>query len=162
MMTIGIDIGLTGAIARAGSSPAVFDMPTVPDGKGRRIDGRALILLLRQLLPAGEAGVVVIEDIRARPMVNGNARGNTMHSQGSIMRSRGIVEAVADIARIEVKLVQPQTWKRFYGLLKTEKNASLNKARSMFPSVESDLKRVKDHNRAESLLIAHYGQREYA
>lgn len=160
MITIGIDIGLTGALAAvdAKGSGQVRDIPTVEDGKGRRIDGRALLMRLREFVPIGEPALILFEDVRARPQGNAGAHGNSMHSQGSMMRSRGIIEGVIDITRLDCKVVQPQTWKRHYGLLKTEKGASLEKARAMFPAIQHDLKRVKDHNRAEALLIAQYGQ----
>ena len=163
MIVVGIDIGLTGAVAAIGPGVcAVHDIPTVQDGKTRRIDGRALILLLRQLIPAGETAKAVIEDVRPRAGGNGNAHGNSMHSQGSLMRSRGIVEAVLDIARIEAKAVQPQTWKRNFGLIGKDKAVARELARTLYPDAADALKRVKDHNRAESLLIARYGMDKLA
>jgi len=165
VIALAIDIGLTGAIAAVDSygTARVFDLPTLPDGKTRRIDGRALILLVRDLSPlTGPGAMLVIEDIRPRPMGNGGGHGNTMHSQGSLMRSRGIVEAVADIARVEMVTVQPQTWKRHFGLLKAEKGASLEKARALYPACADSLKRQKDHNRAEAVLLAHWLQGEKA
>ena len=161
MIVIGIDIGLTGAVAAVDSrgTATVRDIATIPDGKGRRIDGRALILAIRDIVPIGQSALVLFEDVRARPGGNGNAHGNTMHSQGSMMRSRGIVEAVIDITRLESKVVQPQTWKRHFGLLGKPKAASMDTARGLFPSIGHDLKRVKDHNRAEALLIAQYGHK---
>lgn len=156
---IAIDIGLTGALAAVNSygHPAVHDLPTVPDGaKSRRLDGRGIVLLMRTLIPAGHQAQLVIEDVRPRPMGNGNRAGNTIHSQGSLMRSRGIVEAVADILRVDLVTVQPQTWKRHFGLLRAEKAASLEMARKLYPGMAADLKRVKDHNRAEALLMAHW------
>lgn len=161
MITIGIDIGLTGALGAVDSrgSCAVRDIPTKPDGTGRRIDGRALLTLLREFVPAGEKAIAVIEDVRPRPQGNGGAFGNTMHSQGSLMGSRRAIEATCDIAGIDVHVVQPQTWKAWYGLLKSEKGASLAKARVLFPDIGHELTRVKDHNRAESLLIAHFVNR---
>lgn len=165
MIVIGIDIGLTGALAAvdARGSCAVEDIPTVADGeKGRRIDGRALIHLLRQFVPAGERAVCVIEDVRPRPMGNGNRQGNTIHSQGSLMRSRGIVEAVTDVARIDVHAVQPQTWKRHYGLIGKEKADARDIAARLFPLQAEAFRRVKDHNRAEAALIAQFGQARFA
>ena len=160
MIALAVDIGLTGALAAVDSygTARVVDLPTVPDGKGRRLCGRGLILAMRQFIPAGEPGLLVFEDVRARPMGNGNSHGNSMHSQGSLMRSRGIVEAVADIAGLQVSTVQPATWKRHFGLLKTEKGASREKAIALYPALAGDLKRVKDHNRAEAVLLAHWLQ----
>jgi hypothetical protein len=41
--------------------------------------------------------------------------------------------------------------------LSSDKAASLDKARLLFPAASLD--RKKDHNRAESLLLAEYGRR---
>lgn len=160
MIALAIDIGLTGALAAVDSygTARVQDLPTVPDGKTRRLDGRALIVAIRGFVPPGEPAMLVFEDVRARPQGNGGGHGNTMHSQASLMRSRGIVEAVADIARVEMVTVQPATWKRHFGLLKTEKGASREKAVALYPGLAGDLKRVKDHNRAEAVLLAHWLQ----
>jgi hypothetical protein len=161
VITIGIDIGLTGAVAAVDSRGAhqLSDLPLHGDGHDKRIDGRALLWLLRQMIPPGEAGLVLIEDVRPRPMGNAGRHGNTMHSQGSLMRSRGIVEAAIDIARLQLKAVQPQTWKRFYGLIGKDKDEALQRARVLYPAAVTDLKRKKDHNRADALLVAHYGQK---
>ncbi len=160
MIALAIDIGLTGALAAVDGygTARVVDLPTVPDGKTRRLCGRGLILAIREFVPAGEPGMLLFEDVRPRPMGNGGGHGNTMHSQGSLMRSRGIVEAVADIARLQVSTVQPATWKRTFGLLKTEKAGSREKAVALYPGLAGELKRVKDHNRAEAVLMAHWLQ----
>ena len=167
---IGIDIGLTGAISRVGPGlqPVVVDIPTVPDGEpkaGRgktpfqpmRIHGRQLLTMLRELVPAGHVVLAVFEDVRARPMHNDNVQFNSFHSQNSLVLSRGVIQAVLDIAGIKTEAVQPQTWKRLYGLSGADKKDSLDKARVLFPGLAGDLSRVRDHNRAESLLIANYG-----
>lgn len=162
---IAIDLGLTGAMASVDSygTPTVRDLPTLPDGeKSRRLDGRGIAIMLRDVIPPGATAHLVIEDVRPRPMGNGNKAGNTIHSQGSLMRSRGIVEAVADIVRVDLVTVQPQTWKRHFGLLRAEKAASLEMARKLYPACAGDLKRQKDHNRAESLLMAHWLRGEVA
>lgn len=162
MIAIGIDIGLTGAVGAVDHRglACVQDIPTVTDPDGKRIDGRALLELLRRLASPAEPCTVVFEDVRPRPLGNAGRHGNTMHSQGSLMRSRGIVEAVLDISRMRFQVVQPQTWKRHFNLLKSEKGDSLQMARTLYPSAAKDLARVKDHNRAEALLIAHWGLKE--
>ena len=161
MITIGIDIGLTGAVASVNhlGGAAVLDLVTVPSGKSRRLDGRDLIHTLRAMAPSSESALVLIEDVQPRPMGNGGRAGNTMHSQASLMRSRGIVEAVCDVGGFQLRSVQPQPWKRFYGLIGEDKDASIDCARRLFPACAIDLKRKKDQNRAEALLIANYAQR---
>lgn len=172
-IVLGIDIGLTGCVARVadGMPPALVDIPTVPDGEPRpgrgnamfqpkRIHGRQLIDVLRQLVPPGHAALAVFEDVRARPMHNDKVQFNTFHSQNSLVLSRGVIQAVLDIAGIRAEAVQPQTWKKLFGLNGADKADSLDKARTLFPGLAHDLRLAKHHNRAEALLIGHYGLRK--
>lgn len=161
MILLGIDIGLSGAVASidAAGRAHVVDLPTVPAGKSRRICGRALILLLRQLVPANEACTVVFEDVRARPQGNKGAHGNTMHSQASLVGSRAAIETVLDITGWQRKAVQPASWKRAFGLIGKEKDAARQVALQLFPGLADELRLKKSHNRADSLLLAQYGRR---
>ena len=163
MICIGIDIGLTGAVAAVDSrgSCQVADIPVRQDGNTNRIDGRALILMLRNFLPADGSGIVLFEDVRARPDGNGGSHGNTMHSQGSLMRSRGIVEAVLDIQRVRVEVVQPQVWKRAFGLLGKTKDDARITAMELYPLRKHELRLKKFHNRGDAILIAHFGLGKY-
>lgn len=56
------------------------------------------------------------------------------------------------------KPVYPQVWKRHFNLLKKDKDHSRLLAIELFPELENKLSRKKDHNRAEALLIARYGE----
>ena len=161
---IGIDIGLEGAMAAVDSrgSCQIADLPVIADGKSNRLDGRGLILLLRQFVPVGVHCVVAFEDVRARPAGNGGSHGNSMHSQGSLMHSRGIVEAVLDIARVERKVVQPQTWKKHFGLIKKSKDDARLKALELYPLQAHELRLKKHHNRGDACLIATFALGKYA
>lgn len=156
MIVVGIDPGLTGAFAAVDSAGTytVEDMPTVPlPGNGlvrRRIDGLRLARALRNMVPAGHACLVVMEDVQA-------IGGSAVQTMGSMMRSVGTAEAAVEILRMDLKRAQPKAWKKFYGL-GADKAASLEIARTLFPNIGHMLKRAKDHNRAEALLLAHYGQ----
>jgi hypothetical protein len=153
MITIGIDPGLTGAVAFVDSygTCSIEDLPTLPlPGTGmikRRIDGRALAEIVRRFVPAGERAFVVIEDVHAMG-------GSAVQTMGSMMRSVGAIETVIEMLRLPIHPVSPRTWKAHYGL-KADKAASLDTARALYPS--APLKLAKHHNRAEALLIAHYG-----
>lgn len=156
MIVVGIDPGLTGAFAAVDSAGTytVEDMPTVPlPGNGlvrRRIDGLLLARALRNMVPAGHACLVVMEDVQA-------IGGSAVQTMGSMMRSVGTAEAAVEILRMDLKRANPKVWKKAYGL-DADKAKSLKVAREMFPNLLHMLKRAKDHNRAEALLLAHYGQ----
>lgn len=161
MIYIGIDLGLSGAMAMIDPAgpQSVADLPVVESAAGRRLQGRGVLDTMREWVPAGEPCVVVVEDVRPRPGNSTGRGGNTMHSQGSLMRSRGIVEAVCDIMPATITWVWPQKWKGYYGLLKKDKNASRELAARLLPSMAPLVKRVKDDGRAEALLLAYWGMR---
>jgi hypothetical protein len=74
------------------------------------------------------------------------------------------------VLRFKPRMVSPQTWQAHYGLkgkkaVKREPGEmpqAIVIARTLYPEVAHWLSRVKDHNRAESLLIAHHGMQEFA
>lgn len=158
MILIAFDVGLTGAIAAIDHRSAqVVDIPTTEDDNGKRIQGRLLITLLRQFIPPGEPFMAVMEDIRVRPTAG---RMMSHKIETSLVRCRGVIEAVLDIAGCpSVQYVNPTVWKRAMGLLKAEKGQSLEIARRLFPGQAHNLLRQKDHNRAEALLLANYAAR---
>ncbi len=163
MIVMGIDLGVSGALAAidAAGTALIEDLPIVEaDDGGKRLDARATIVLLRQLIPAGEAGLLVTEDIRVRQMAG---RKMSHATETTLVGLRFALQAVADIARLPLRTVQPQTWKRRYALKadkggKGVKGDARTIAAGLYPQVAHQLKRVKDHNRAEALLIAHYGR----
>lgn len=156
MIILGIDIGVTGAMAAVDSrgTAAIADLPTeTVEGARvvrRKVSAIGLRDLVRQYVPPGEVAVALIEDVHM-----GIGKGGAARS--SLDQNRGRIEGVLEVMRIKVLAVQPATWKRFYGLLKSDKGQSLDRARALYPLQAPMLKRQKDHNRAEALLLAHYG-----
>ena len=61
---------------------------------------------------------------------------------------------------IPYTLVSPRSWRKIMMLdMAKDKGASLLRAKQLFPGCTHQLQLVKDHNKAEALLIAAYGQR---
>lgn len=159
---IGIDIGISGAVARVdinADDAVVADMPVTKDGDNR-VDARGLVALLRLMVPTHCTAEVVIENVRPRPEGNKGKHGNSMHSQASMMRQRGAIEAVVDCLGFNLSTVEPATWKRRYGLIGQKKEASRQAALSLYAGrpVVDNLKRKRDEARAEALLIARHHQ----
>lgn len=190
MLVIGIDPGVTGAmgILATGGWCDVVDLPvTTVSGAvtvSRRIDGRAMRLAILEAWhrSGGEAVHgegecpcrIACESVRARPQSVGERR-HSIQSEGSLLRSLGAIEAVADIVGSPAVLIEPQAWQGWFGLMgksteAIEKRAALKAgeiqrgelpqavqtARKLFPKLAEQLSRVKDHNRAEALLIARF------
>ena len=170
LIVVGIDPGLTGALAFIKpEAVALEDMPTIQlPGDGlvkRRVDGKALAELVRRHCPVGEAVAVFCEAVGTM-----GGRNNAVQTQGSLLRSLGAIEAVFDMLRWPCTPVLPQAWQGFYKLrgkrtetrAKGELPAAMKIARELYPRAADSIARVKDHNRAEALLVAHYGMRMVA
>lgn len=159
MIYIGVDPGLTGAIAFIDTfgTCTVEDLPTMQlPGNGmvqRKIDGLALAVLIRKHWPGDQKACSFVEQVGVM-----GGKNNAIQTQGSLMRSLGAIEAALEMLRIPPVMLHPKTWKGFYGLGK-DKKESLQVARALYPDAESRLARVKDHNRAEAVLLAHHGLR---
>jgi len=170
MIYLGIDPGVTGAVAAIYSNGTVTSVPLPvlkraslsKTAKDRHyVDPFELHRLLDKYPPM--TSVVFLERTQAG-MKGAIANYSLGHSSGVIM---GVLAAL----RLNYTEVRPQEWKKMFGLLtakadrgmeknakaKKNKNASREVAQALFPSVS--LKRVKDDGRAEALLIAEYGRR---
>lgn len=157
MLIIGIDCGVTGAISVIDAQArvvALHDLPVVTHGTLKWIDGLELVRLIREARMGYPARAFIEATYGGKlGTTAANKKGLTLGSTLTALQFSGV----------PVELIQPQSWKRSLGMLmpkatdKEKKDASLARARMLFPS--ADLDRQKDHNRAEALLIAHYVQR---
>lgn len=179
---LGCDPGLTGAVAALDSSGrymGFFDLPTVEKetkSKGktkakvkRQIDGLELYNQLLSLCDLDVSEVVMVLEAQtsmARTKKNKKTGKieevkNGVSSLMSLGHTYGMLEAAIQISGIKYTKVHPKTWKKFYNIPGGDdgKKYALTVARMMFR--DAPLKRVKDHNRAEALLLARYGFDHY-
>lgn len=162
-LTIGIDPGLTGAIVSlADGEPSSFtDMPTVPRAsKGHQIDGFGLAARLRGLLQqhSGAYVLVILENVHSMPKQGVSSVFKFGDSFGCI---KGVLAGLGQ----RYKLVQPERWKKHFGLVRDKENPvpeseykdrSRLKAIDLFPSAALMLERKRDCGRAEALLMARW------
>jgi len=150
MLVVGIDVGLTGAVAILGDPPVSHEMPTVALSKTGFVKNTVDTYgLARCLHDYGVLGApVFIERVNAFP-------GQGVSSMFSLGMSFGAVLGVCAALGLEVHLVEPRAWKKHFRL-GPDKEQARGLASRLFPKV--DLSRKKDHGRAEALLIARYGQ----
>lgn len=146
MNYIGIDPGLSGAVAvldQSGKCIHCSDLPLTKEDKPS-IDSKELHKILCEFLPAK----VIVEKVHAMP-------GQGVTSMFNFGKSYGAILAAVDVSGANRVNVTPMSWKKHFGLIGTEKDASRVLAVEMFP--DAPLKRKKDHGRADALLMAHYG-----
>ena len=139
---LGIDVGaVSGAWALLhGSSITCGDLPVV--------DGNVSPAHLFQSLMAHKPDVAIVERVNA-------FSGQGVSSVWKFGQAYGSVLACLACAGIPVHLVTPTVWKKHYNLPGKDKEKARALAIRLFPTVEG-LSRKKDHNRAESLLLARY------
>jgi len=156
-ITIGIDPGLTGAIAViADGRVEVFDMPVIASGKGggtvkNMVDAAGLRRALEDVIYDGVErleAVAFLERVAARPKQGSASTFSMGDTYGCI---RGVLAALS----VPIEIITPQTWKKHFKL-GSDKEVVRSKAVQLFPS--QPLGRKQDHNRAEALLIAKYGR----
>ena len=149
IITIGIDPGMSGAIAAldpAGQHIGTWDMPATTDGKLNWVDAIALNTILWQITASSRPAQVIIE--RVGPMPKQGIASAFKFGVGF-----GSILATIEASRLPLHFVTPQKWKRALGL-SSNKAASLHKARLLFPHAQ--LRYAKHEGRAEALLLAHY------
>jgi crossover junction endodeoxyribonuclease RuvC len=148
---VGIDVGISGAVAvldENGELVTVADMPVVKTrtqaGKVKTaVDAVAMAELLRPYT-----------DARACCELVHAFRGEGVSSSFSFGRSLGIVQGVCAGIRMPLHGVQPQAWLRTFDLIGTGKAGSIDAARRLVPAAVPHLKRKRDHGRADALLIS--------
>ena len=147
-MILGIDPGLDGGLAIIdGSSIELLEtIPTQTKGGfiKRQVDAQKLSNILRVYPDL----VCYLEGVASRP-------GQGVASVFSFGDTYGAIRGVLGALNIPVYTVSPSKWKK--ALEVSSKEDSLKASKDLFPSVQF---KKKDHNIAEALLIAYYGQKE--
>ncbi len=150
---IGIDPGLKGGIAVldaiSGELVQLEDMPTSPDGKGKKlkVSGSGLADILNGY-SVEQVKMAYLERVGAMP-------GQGVVSMFSFGRSYGAVEAAVAAFKFPLTYVTPQRWKAAAGLLRAEKDASRGRVLDLYP--DADVRKKKDNGRADAVLIARFG-----
>lgn len=149
MKVLGVDPGLDGAIALLGDGfLAVRDMPTAGELKRRVVVAAEAAGIIKAWAP----DIAVIEKVHAMPK-----QGVT--SSFRFGQALGTIEGVLGALLIPVEYVTPQAWKKHFRLSANKDDARL-RAIQTWPRIADELRRKKDADRAEALLIAHYKQQE--
>ena len=160
MLIIGIDPGISGAICffEDGQVKEIIDMPVMADGKKnkRQINGPQTyneILARINKFPKKDI-IVVIEQVSAMP-------GQGVTSMFNFGQSFGVLKGICSAMQLSMFFIRPAKWKKYFGLIKTEKDASRTKVIEIFPYISSELSRKKDSNKADAVLIASFFYNTY-
>lgn len=146
MIYIGIDPGKKGGVATISE-----------DGvKVYQWDDQRFIEDMRQHANWMDKCVAAVEKVGAMP-------GQGVTSMFSFGQYYGFILGVLTAFGIPYQLVSPATWKREFGLLKSQKQGSVDVCKRLFPGVSllpTERCRKESDGMAESLLIAEYARRK--
>ena len=98
------------------------------------------------------------QDIEFSVEITHSFSGQGIASTYKFGRAVGAIEAVCEAFNAPMHYVSPQRWKKHFQLSQ-DKYASLILAQELWP--DAPIKRKKDHNIAEALLLAEYLRREH-
>lgn len=155
MLHIGIDVGVTGAIAvlkNDGSYLNLADLPITTYSKFKWTNGLELLRMLRLI----RNGDYVQSPVRAYVEFVAPMPQLGVVASAAMGRTFGSVVSTLEIAGVGFELISPQKWKKALNV-SSDKATTLGYARSRWPEAELHLE--KHHNRAEALCIAEYGRR---
>jgi len=160
MLIIGIDPGISGAICffEDGQVIEIIDMPVMADGKKnkRQINGpqiyNEISSRINKLLKKDI--IVVVEQVSAMP-------GQGVTSMFNFGQSFGVIKGICSAMQLSMFFIRPAKWKKYFGLIKTEKDASRTKVIEIFPYISSKLSKKKDSNKADAVLIASFFYNTY-
>jgi len=155
MLVIGIDPGISGSICffEDGKILDVVEMPTMIEGKKnkRQVNGSQVYNeISKRIKKIDKKDIrVIIEQVSAMP-------GQGVTSMFNFGQSFGILKGICSAMQLPMYFIRPAKWKKYFNLIKSEKDASRTKAIEIFPYYSSNLSKKKDSNKADAILIASY------
>ena len=160
MLIIGIDPGITGSICffEDGKITNLVEMPNMTDGKKnkKQVNGAQIYNEISSKIKNIEKKniKVVIEQVSAMP-------GQGVTSMFNFGQSFGVLKGICSAMQLPMYFVRPAKWKKYFNLIKSEKDASRTKAIEIFPYISHQLSRKKDANKADAILIASFFYETY-
>ena len=160
MLIIGIDPGISGSICflQNGKILEVIEMPTMTEGKKnkRQVNGSQIYNeISKRIIKIDKKNLrVIIEQVSAMP-------GQGVTSMFNFGQSFGILKGICSAMQLPMYFVRPAKWKKYFGLINSEKDASRTRAIEMFPYFSSQLSKKKDSNKADAILIASFYHETY-
>ena len=153
MKIIGIDPGLTGAIAIMQNNKVldIIEMPVMSEGKKnkRQLNSAQLVSIIKKNIESNEEVAVVVEQVNAMP-------GQGVTSMFNFGQTFGAIKGVCAALGLPIFFVRPSKWKKYFELINSSKDSSRTKAIEMYPKLSNQLAKKKDVNKSDAILIARF------
>ena len=153
MIIIGIDPGLSGAIAILENNEVkkILEIPVMSEGKKnkRQLNNAQLVNLLKDNIKDFNDASVVVEQVNAMP-------GQGVTSMFNFGQTFGAIKGICAALGLPIYFVRPAKWKKHFDLINSSKDASRTKVIEMYPLLSSQLSRKKDVNKSDAILVARF------
>ena len=153
MKIIGIDTGLSGAIAILENNKVLnlFDMPVMSEGKKnkKQLNSSHLVNIIKENIAQNEEIAVVVEQVNAMP-------GQGVTSMFNFGQTFGAIKGLCAALELPIYFVRPSKWKKHFELINSSKDASRTKVIEMYPKLSNQLTKKKDVNKSDAILIARF------
>ena len=153
MIVVGIDPGLSGAIAILENNKVlnIFDMPVMAEGKKnkRQLNSAQLVSIIKDGTKPDSEIAVVVEQVNAMP-------GQGVTSMFNFGQTFGAIKGVCAALELPIFFVRPSKWKKHFELINSSKDSSRTKVIEMYPSLSNQLAKKKDVNKSDAILIARF------
>ena len=153
MKIIGIDLGLSGAIAILENNKVlnIFDIPVMSEGKKnkRQLNSALLVSLLKENISDSKEVAVVVEQVNAMP-------GQGVTSMFNFGQTFGAIKGICAALDLPIFFVRPTKRKKHFELINSSKDSSRTKAIEMYPKLSNHLAKKKDVNKSDAILIARF------
>tara|TARA_B100000945_G_C20330500_1_gene572154 strand:- start:50 stop:541 length:492 start_codon:yes stop_codon:yes gene_type:complete len=153
MRIIGIDPGLSGAVAILDNLKIfdLFDMPIMAEGKKNKnqLNSAQLVKIIRSHILTNDDTFVIVEQVSAMP-------GQGVTSMFNFGQTFGAIKGICASLNLPIFYVRPNKWKKHFELINASKDASRTKVIEMYPSISDRLRKKKDVNKADAILIARF------
>ena len=153
MILIGIDPGLTGAIAILEGKKVlnIYEMPVMAEGKKnkKQLNSAQLVALIKEYANNNDDVVVIVEQVNAMP-------GQGVTSMFNFGQTFGAIKGICAALKLPIFFVRPLKWKKHFELVNSSKDSSRTKAIEMYPSLSNNLSKKKDVNKSDAILIARF------
>jgi crossover junction endodeoxyribonuclease RuvC len=152
MIFVGIDPGQKGAIAIIDSFGIadVIDMPVI----NKEIDAKKIYEFLKKEFFDYH---IDVKDIFCLIEKSQSMPGQGVRSVFSYGKGYGKLIAILECFNINFVELHPVKWKRYFNLIKKNKNESIREAEKKFKNIK-----IKNDGQAEALLIAKYAKLNYS
>ena len=153
MILIGIDPGLSGAIAILEDKKVLnlHEMPVMAEGKKnkKQLNSAQLVNLIKEYANDSDEVAVIVEQVNAMP-------GQGVTSMFNFGQTFGAIKGICAALKLTIFFVRPSKWKKHFELINSSKDSSRTKTIEMYPTLSNQLSKKKDVNKSDAILIARF------